>query len=655
MNRTSKSASFFLFALVLFALVFAAPGAAKDEWPPIPPEDLAMKDNPENPGAHAMILNQEQVINEVNPNAVVETNYVRIKIFTEQGKKFADIEIPFLKNEGQVREIRARTIHPDGKVIPFDGQVFEKTVVKYRTVKILVKSFTLPDVQPGSIIEYRYKIDGWSFSSLNGRWTLQEDLYMRHASYTIQPYPMLPLHWNGQTMHGEQLRQDHDGVHLEVNNTPGFEKEDYIPPEEELKPHLDFYYSEQNLETPDQFWKRNGKAWNDRFEKFMGDHREVREAAAQAVAADDSPEAKLRKLYAVSQKIRNLSFERSKSEKEEKRENLKENNNVADVLKHGYGYGFDVDLLFAALARGAGFQASIVRVSRRNEYFFNRQLENSRQLNDIVVEVMLGSSPVYLDPGTALCPYGLLPWSETDVAGLKLDKNGGTFITTPLPQASQAITQRKADLQLSGDGDLEGKLQVEFTGLEALRRRLDARDEDEAGRKKSIEDEAKEWFPAGAKFELTGVTGWDDPQQPLRFEASLQLSGFAMSAGKRILLPVTVFQSSMPASFQRTSRFFPIYFAFPFQTNDSISIHVPDGYKVETLPDPKDITPGKGAAYRLTTKREGQTIDIERSLTLDGLIFSVDAYPSLRSFFSTAKTNDEQQAVLQHAESAQSH
>ena len=111
----------------------------------------------------------------------------------------------------------------------------------------------------------------------------------------------------------------------------------------------------------------------------------------------------------------------------------------------------------------------------------------------------------------------------------------------------------------------------------------------------------------------------------------------------------------MPASFQHASRFFPIYFSYPFETRDNVAIHLPDGYKVETLPDPKEVVPGKGIAYHLATKRDGQTIDIDRSLTLNGLLFTVDDYPALRSFFSAAKTNDEQQAVLQHAESAQSH
>jgi hypothetical protein len=655
MTRTRKSAGLALFALFPLALALASSGPAKDDWPPIPPEDLAMKDNPASPGAHAMILNQEQVINETNPLEVVETDYVRIKIFTEQGKKFADIEIPFLKNEGQVNDIQARTVHPDGKVIPFDGQVFEQTVIKYRDLKFLAKTFTLPDVQPGSIIEYRYRVDGWSYSSLFGRWTLQEDLYMRHASFTLRPYTAIPLHWSGKTMHGEKLQVDLGVVRLEVNNTPGFEKEDYTPPEEELKPHLDYYHSSQTLETPEEFWKRVGKDWNDRFEHFIGNHGEVRDAAAQAVDANDPPETRLRKLYARSQQIRNLSFEREKSVQEEKRENLKENKNVADVLKHGYSGGFGIDLLFAALARASGFPASIVRVSRRNQYFFNRQLENPRQLNDIVVEVMLGSSPVYLDPGTVLCPYGLLPWAETDVAGLRLDRNGGTFIITPHPESSQAVIRRKADLQLSEEGDLEGKLLVEYSGLEALRRRLDARDEDEAGRKKFIEDEAKEWLPAGAKFELSSVSGWEDPQQPLRFEAKVNLPGFAASAGRRILLPVTIFQSNMPASFQRTTRFFPIYFSYPSETHDAIAVHLPDGFKVETLPDAKEVAPRKDITYHLSARQQGQTIEIERSLVLNGLFFPATAYPPLRAFFSAAKTNDEQQAVLQHAESAQSH
>jgi hypothetical protein len=425
-----------------------------------------------------------------------------------------------------------------------------------------------------------------------------------------------------------------------------------MPPVEEVIPHIEYYYTWHSDETIDQYWKRIGKEWNEFYERFIGKHHEIAEAATQVISPNDSPEAKLRKLYARAQQIRNLSFEREKTEKEEKREKLKENNNAADVLKHGYGYGSEVVLFFVALARAAGFKASPVRVARRDSVFFNQGLPNERQLNDVVAVVVTGSTAVFLDPGTALCPYGLLPWAETAVAGLKPEKNGGFFLTTSLPSDSQSVTERKADLQLDEDGNLQGKLQISFKGLEALRRRLNAREEDDAGRKKEIEDEFKGWLPAGASFDLGAVTGWDQPDQPLTVEGTLHFNGFAMLAGRRLLVPLTFLQSNLAASFQRFNRTYPIYFRYPFQIHDSITIQVPDGYRVETLPDAKEVSPDKRLVYSIYAKQQSNTLHVERTLVVNGFLFPVEFYSILRTFFSGSKASDDQQAVFQSSASA---
>nr|HEV7955503.1 hypothetical protein [Candidatus Acidoferrales bacterium] len=83
--------------------------AAAADWPPIAPAELAMKDNPASPGSLAMILFREEIVNSKDSS---ETYYYRIKIFTEEGKNHADVEIPFIKGLSDVKDIHARTIHP---------------------------------------------------------------------------------------------------------------------------------------------------------------------------------------------------------------------------------------------------------------------------------------------------------------------------------------------------------------------------------------------------------------------------------------------------------------------------------------------------------------------------------------------------------------
>ena len=61
-----------------------------------------------------------------------EDVYFRIKILTEEGRKYGDIEIPFFKGSGNIVNIHARTIRPDGSIVDFTGKAFDKSIVKAR-------------------------------------------------------------------------------------------------------------------------------------------------------------------------------------------------------------------------------------------------------------------------------------------------------------------------------------------------------------------------------------------------------------------------------------------------------------------------------------------------------------------------------------------
>src|SRR5579864_5460081 len=155
MNKNLRFTCAVLTFVIAGTMVWLRPTPAGDEWQPVSKEDLALKDNPASPGAHAMILYRESSVDTTEASV---SEYVRIKIFTEEGKKFGDVEIPFIKREGgfDIHDVRARTIRPDGSIVNFDGKVFEKEVYKIGGVKELEKTFSLPEVQPGCIVEYKY-------------------------------------------------------------------------------------------------------------------------------------------------------------------------------------------------------------------------------------------------------------------------------------------------------------------------------------------------------------------------------------------------------------------------------------------------------------------------------------------------------------------
>jgi len=64
----------------------------------VSPDELKMTSEPKAPGAPAVILFRE-VDRDDRGQAAHEDVYLRIKILTEEGRKYADIEIPFWKDK----------------------------------------------------------------------------------------------------------------------------------------------------------------------------------------------------------------------------------------------------------------------------------------------------------------------------------------------------------------------------------------------------------------------------------------------------------------------------------------------------------------------------------------------------------------------------
>lgn len=628
---------------------------AGDRIQPVSEEELKMTVEPKAPGAPAIILFR-QVDRDDNGLTAHEDNYFRIKILTEEGRNYANVEIPFERQRGnEIVNLKARTIHPDGSIVNFEGKPFEKTIAKAKGFKYLAKTFTLPDVQVGSIIEYSYTLDLAEHFVFDSHWILSNELFTRHAKFSLKPYTSnynnFSVRWSWQLLppgSGEPKEGPDRIVRLEVNNVPAFLTEDYMPPENELKSRVDFTYSDEAFEKePARYWKQKGKKLYASVESFVGRRKAMEDAVAQIVAPGDSSEVKLQKIYARVQQFRNTSYEVRKTEEENKREKQKEASNVEELFKKGAGNGVDLTWLFLGLARAAGFEAYPVMVSDRRNYFFHPNSMDGNKLNSNVVLVKLNGQDVFFDPGAAFTPYGLLEWSETGVQGLRLDKDGGTWVQTMVPASSASQIERRANLTLdSSTGGLEGKVTLTFTGLEAMQRRVKERNQDEEARKKLLEDELKEYIPAACEAELTNKPDWASSSSPLVAEFTLKIPGWVSSAGRRALLPVGIFAATEKRVFDHAERVHPIYFDFPSEKVDDLTITLPAGWQVSSLPPAQDADV-KAAEYVIKAENDKETLRVSRKLRLDLILLDAKYYPTLRNFFQIVRKGDEQQIVLQ--------
>ena len=661
--------------LFLVSLMFALP--ARADWPPISPEDRKLTDLPEHKGAPAVVLLREEVADDINNGHSV---YMRIKVLTEPGRRFADVELAYPRREFRIDSISGRTVHSDGSIVPFDGKVFDKVVVKGKRghgeeIRVHVKSFTLPDVQVGSILDFRYTVRYDDHSHYAPEWKVQGDLFEKNASFKFIPYPgdlilahdrigrgsawtsYLPVDGPKPQWHHiptPSITSSHTAdqyVDLVVNNVPPIIEEPYMPPASMLRYRVEFYYTiDPNSE---KFWKEEGKFWSKDVEKFLDRKGGVEDVVSKTVAASDPPEQKLRKLNAFVTSLENQTFRPKRQEEEGKAIGLKPNDGVEDVLRQRSGTHNDLNRLFASLARAAGVSTWMMWVPSRDETFFQPQLMSTRQLTSEIVIVQLNGKEVFLDPGTRYCPFGLTDWRYSGAQGLRQRSEKETAIVeVPVPEYNQAMIQRVARVQLNDEGKVEGTMKAGFYGIEAMDRRQKADNTDAEGRKKLLEDEVRSWLPADSEVSLVGTPNWEETEKHLvadfKFSAPM-----AVGAGKRLMVPLHIFQTNNKPVFSASERVNPIYFWYLTREVDEVHLTLPASLEVESLP-PSDTLKLDYAYYATVQKQETtNTIMARRDFIMGGFAFPVTEYKALKGFYDKVKAGDDQQLIARgsaHAE-----
>jgi hypothetical protein len=636
-----------LLVLLLPSILLAWGDKKPGEFHDATPAELAMKNVDFAPDAPAAVLERVQYEDDQNFRSI---EYMRIKVFKEEGKKFGDIEIVYVPGVITIRDLQARTIAADGKVSLFKGKIFEKVIVKSGGFRVMSKTFSLPDVQPGSIIEYRYERNALSpIAALYGtHFSVQREIPIVKTSFWMRPFRQLTSFFTYRDLpNGVKPAKVDDHYELELNNIPPLESERYTPPEGELKPEVAFYYTIGGIE-PEQFWTKQRESWSTSAEEYIGDRRGIKKAALEITGGAPPTDAVLRKIYTRVQQVRNLSYEPEKSEQESRK--LRDNDSVDDVLRNGYGWAYQLNYLFIALARAAGFDAKVVRIAPRDERFFAKNVPLASQMDAAIAAVQVDGKLMYFDPATPYAPYGRLAWEKTYVAGLKLDKKANDktpneWIETPMIAPAESELKRVAEVTIDESGLAHAHATMTFSGTEALTRRIASRNDDETASKKALEDEVKGWFAHGAVVTLTKVSGLKAIEEPIVVEADLVLPDLASKVGARTIVPLSVFRGASANPFTAETRKHPIYFTHPFLVTDIVTLKLPQGTKIESVPAGAEVSAGTlkfGAKY----DKDEQQVTMSRTFSVAVHFIAKENYPTLRKFFGKVAAADEEQVVL---------
>jgi len=641
-----------LFLAPVVTLLFAAAPALAEQWTQPTADELSMTSQPGAPNASAVILFHEETADD---NLRMHSEYVRIKVLTEKGKEYADIELPYLGRLFTITDAAGRTIHSDGTIVPFTGKPYEKTIVKSKEFSYKAKVFTLPDVQVGSIIEFRYKLRYEDDSVIPPRWFIQSDLYLRsgHYHFVQSPHDILVGHGNianngavscyRNLPKDAQFKYGNGNYDLVVKDIPALPDEDYLPPTRSFSYRVLFFYT--SYQDQNDFWRNEGKYWSKASDDFIN-AKNLRDVALQLISPTDTEEQKLRKLYTAAQSLENTDYTHTRDSVEEKSEGFKNVKTSVDIWKRKRGTSDQIDLLFIGLARAAGFKAYLMAVVNRDVNIFNPIDTEMSQLDDDIAIVQVGGKEVFFDPGEKFCPYGQMHWKHTMAAGLRQMPDGSTTIGKSAPLAyADNVTSRIAQLAVAEDGTVAGPVRISYTGHMALmaRQATILRGGDE--RQKYFEDELRDMLPGGLDIHLNKFSNLDDIDKPFVLDYYIK-GAVGTGSSHRLLLPQSIFEVNEKQPFTAATRTNFIYFHYPFREADTVQFTLPADIKVDNLPKTDTTTVAGFGLYATKDVVEGQKITLQREMIVGDMLRKADDYQKLKDFFGTVRSRDEDQALL---------
>jgi len=622
--------------------------ASGNEWRTIDPAELASKTPVVEKDADAEALFWEvHVSDEVEgsmPRTVL-THYIRIKIFTERGRESqSKIDIPFLST-WKITDIAARTVTPDNRIIELKKEdVFERSIVRSSGLKLKAKTFALPGVEPGSIIEYRWREVRNDRLANYIRLQFQRDVPVQLVKYYIKPLslPGMPG-MRMQPFHGKNTPfvKEKDGFYsTTMEKVPAFHEEPRMPPENEVRPWMLVYYTEDTKLAPAEYWKAKGKEFYQVFKAKTKMSDDVKKASQDAIGDGATPEQKLDRLFEFCRsKIKNVNDDASGMTPEE-RAKWKENKSPSETLKRGMGTGQNIDFLFATMAIAAGFEVRLANLGGRSDTFLDTTFQDDYFISSYDIAVRVGYAWRFYDPASTYIAEGMLRWQEEGQDVLISDPKEPTWERTPMSLPDKSLEKRTGTFRLLEDGTLEGDVRMEYTGHLAADKKEYNDDDSPTQREETLRASVKARMSTAelSDIKIENVT---DPIKPFVYAYHVRVAGYAQRTGKRLFLQPEFFTRGIGPLFSATERKHDVYFHYPWSEQDHLTIDLPPGFVLDNADAPPSITPEMTRkiceqSIKIFTSKDGRTLIYDRKFFLGGagtILFPLRSYSAVKQLF----------------------
>jgi hypothetical protein len=573
--------------------------------------------------------------------------YRRIKVLTTEGKSWGDVDIPVMDEDQKVDELRARTILRDGKTIELDeDRVHEKEVFRSDGLKVKQKSFSLPGIVEGCIIEYYFKLklsgpaSTWYIQKgipvLYGElvWQLREKsgflsqffnpaerFYNKLNEKYVPNFLWLNLKNPGtadKNLNGSDLLS----IRFVIKDVPAYKDEPYSRLESALLGQLKFYYG--SPDEPTSYWRRQSVKEMEGLKDFLEDNDKLK-PILESFPNSASREEKILLAYDwLTKNIKNTSYyERSK--KHDK------NSNVNDVLKHGFASANQIDLVFYAMLKQMDINPRYVYAMNRREGEFHKDAKYWQFDGPVIVVPGTGDSMRCYCPGFVNLPPGVVPWYYEGSQGFVLGDSVNMFVTLPSTRPDYHREIETFTLRLNDDYLLQGTFADQMNGSGARTLRMGAieatskEQTDEA--RKALERE----FPK-AEIDSISLKGIDSLALPAEVDCSVKLPTPAQRVGTTIMMKPFADVEVMGNPFQASSREHIIDFRHALDYSQVMKITLPAGCHINGLPSDTSFSNEAGSA-KISFAADSGVVTIQRSYVVTSVWFPASAYEQIRKLF----------------------
>ena len=585
---------------------------------------------------------------------LIKEIYRKIKVFDAGKFDYANVEISYFEGNGwtneEILEYEAIT-HNGAEQSHVEESGFFK-IQESSSVKTL--KFTFPNVQDGSILEYKYTILTPYFYYLNG-WEFQHELPTIYSLFQT----VLPVNFKyNHILYGDQelaiknkLLKPKDfslpnysgkvdsEVHLyAMENIPSFTVEDYMLAKKNYVSRLVFEplsFKSFNVDWKEQVFTRNWKDVDEHFKKDedFGDQLTQKNYFRRKIPNDIL-------------KIEN-ELERAKAVYKFIQDNYTWNGsyfnyqiNVKDAFKENLGSVAAINLSLVNALEAAGLKSKPVLLSTRQNGLPTDVYPVLSNFNYVLAVLIVDKKKALLDATNKQAPFGTIPFHALNVQGRVMDFDKGSY-WMPIEPFKQNILYANAQISADENGNFSGKVSQASYGYIGLEKRntID---------KKSLQEYIKiqQKDNAGIEIENYEVEDVDAIEKPLKESYTISIEP-EIVGDKVVLYPFfnKTYISENP--FKMKERSYPMDFGFPFTNTYLISVDLGSTYKIEQLPKSRTIKlPNNDGECLITYIADGSILNIRYNMKLNAYRFPSDAYSSLKEFFGTMITMLKEEPIL---------